>query len=831
MERAQKTRDDPSSAGAGILRLRCPFDRQVSSTPVRLNRLFSLATPGNFPDRSGSQISAASFRPLPRHLYTRGLLDGRHSDIQVTAFGQTYKLHRLILDQAKFFASALQEPWLEASAKEITLYPAEIDHNITKSSFELALKRLYGCKESSEENAEAVGLFATGCWLEMPDLVQESILAIIRSLSVDNVASIIQLVTANYYGLHGERILASARSLINRDGWNMPLKYWESVPSDVVCDIVGGDAFFVPREFDRWVLAKSLLDMKLQRIVAKNNVEETKVNNLQYTPRCAPRTGKHLAKAPAIFRAIYSDPNVLPLLQLLDNRVHYMHLSFEELQLIRTSKDVYGTPVVPDKVVTDALWQGLQLRQTVLTAKFDDPSLHLSQVVEDANILDFSSEDVQHAEIYATQQTSYKDEDENQVEQEDAPTNQDSLESDDVDEPKRYWIPPADNNRVFGFINDCNSKQRSSALEQPEESLPLHSLKQRQIAEQRGPRPVSYTYFPPHRFSVELPNPKYMKEKKKLHSPDIWIAGSLWNIYCQRIEGTTGTRLGFYLYRAKLSEASVVSFCTNTVEGRIGALERDMITPEERTERIRWKRRHQHQSRTASGNDPVETNIVPRLTPTSSVPFHRFTAATLTHDDRPAISTQHAVPRQRSDTNLSDSSDGEYRSVLHNTNTGVVSPSSRRSRSTGENVLPPYTDARPVIKAYFKIYLSSNAGRTTSLYESAPDTFKRSQSWGWESAAMMADEQEIFRHFDVDGGNDDRGNDDENDDDDDYDDDYDDLPNLVSADISGLNASEPWSPLPRTRSPEILVDSRRMTGEGKTRTDTTLKFVVVLGVV
>lgn len=88
--------------------------------------------------------------PLPEHLYTRGLLGGRHSDITVHAFGYPYKLHRILLDRAPFFNSALSGPWIESNSKEITLHPDDIDHNITQIAFELALKRLYGAGNPNE---------------------------------------------------------------------------------------------------------------------------------------------------------------------------------------------------------------------------------------------------------------------------------------------------------------------------------------------------------------------------------------------------------------------------------------------------------------------------------------------------------------------------------------------------------------------------------------------------------------------------------------------------------------------------------------------------------
>ena len=123
---------------------------------------------------------ASDSAPLPGHLFTRGFVQGRHSDISIQAFGNTYHLHRLLLDRAPFFSSALSEPWLESTAKELTLNPSDIDPNISQDSFELALKRLYGIVNTVDQDKEAMGLFATACWLEMTDLVDSAIDSLLR---------------------------------------------------------------------------------------------------------------------------------------------------------------------------------------------------------------------------------------------------------------------------------------------------------------------------------------------------------------------------------------------------------------------------------------------------------------------------------------------------------------------------------------------------------------------------------------------------------------------------------------------------------------------------
>lgn len=94
-----------------------------ASTLSTLNRLFAVqADVSPEHSRHSSYIAPArhlsSYTPAARspaalsdHLYKRGFLDGRHSDITVHAFGQQYRLHRLMLDRAPFFSSALSEPW------------------------------------------------------------------------------------------------------------------------------------------------------------------------------------------------------------------------------------------------------------------------------------------------------------------------------------------------------------------------------------------------------------------------------------------------------------------------------------------------------------------------------------------------------------------------------------------------------------------------------------------------------------------------------------------------------------------------------------------------
>ena len=201
---------------------------------------------------------------LTGHLYHNGFEQGRHSDITVHAFGQSYRLHKLLLDRVPFFSSAFSGSWAESMAREMTILPQEIDANITKSAFELALKRIYGTQLGIQEEDEAIGLFATACWLDMPDLVDSCVESILRQMSPSNLHSLIRLVTYNFYGKAGDRILSSAKAMLCREGWEMSYEYWDEIPAEIIREIVGGDPFFIPSEWERWYLGVKLLNRRLR---------------------------------------------------------------------------------------------------------------------------------------------------------------------------------------------------------------------------------------------------------------------------------------------------------------------------------------------------------------------------------------------------------------------------------------------------------------------------------------------------------------------------------------------------------------------------------------
>lgn len=707
------------------------------------------------------------------HLYTRGLLGGRHSDITVHAFGYPYKLHRLILDRAPFFASALSGPWLESKASEMSLHPEDIDTNITQVSFELALKRLYGAAVPEEEDAEAVSLFATACWLEMPDLIDSSIESMLRQMSTATLAPLIKLVTSNYYGRAGDKILASAKAMLCRDGWKMATKYWDGIPGDIIREIVGGDGFFINGEWDRWVIAKRLLDRHLKFLA----IEAGLVDPVSWSKvRKAPDTANLMAvRFDSVYRknsmatgaapdglhrwiSLYTHPDVEPLLVLLDEGIHYIHLDFEQLQYIRRARDILGLPMMPDKVISNALWMQMELRQKVVNAKDTDMELGLSESIHELRSPRLRAASMTDPSIKGKQKVDHLSDEFEDIEEDDIASNS----WDGNGKPRKFWIPSADCNIVMGGATDPamvassnTQSNRLSATIQPEDvqwasDFAANPSDTRSIPQIIRPdsaadsnasemRPVSYSHFPPFRFAVEFPSPRLLKEKKRVYSRTIFYSGSWWNLYIQKVRRGKNPQLGVYLHRAKEHETDETMatggqpMAPGNVDERIGHLEREMLLRADRraAERRRLLARRRSGDRIdADGADssgstdpdagPATTETTPRARGLGS---YRKSSETDVLSNSPTTKKPSAY-YDEPDTKTEDE-DPEI---------------AKLTRNIRVPTLPPYVDSRPTIKTYFKIYSPSKGGRMLSVYESAPDTFNFSQSWGWKSSTLMLDD-------------------------------------------------------------------------------------------
>lgn len=754
----EKDVDDPSD----LIIANAPDMAEVG-TSATLSKLFAVsgsASPlptsagmAHLRSFSGSAPAIESTTTLAGHLLHRGFMDGRHSDITIHAFGQSYRLHKLMLDRVPFFSSAFSGSWAESSASEMTLHPEDIDPNITKNAFELALKRVYGAQLPLQEEHEALGLFATACWLDMPELMDSSVDSILRQMHPSKLDVLIKLVTSNYYGKSGDRILASAKAMLCREGWEMPYRYWDRLPAEVVREIIGGNPFYVPGEWERWFLALKLLNRRLRHKAIQAGLVSPagrylypKPTTLTFLAVRFDKTyrrdasfdgGRHISEKDEPWISLYTSPDIAPILVLLDEGIHYVHLRFEQLQQMKAQKDILGVPVLPEKVISDALWMSMELRQRVVNAQDSDLELGLSEIVEDYN-----EEEIVEAQPLVQSAAKGKA---RETFQEDI-SEMESGSWDGNGKPRKFWIPGSDVSYVMGGSREASiaanlsggadwashSYRLSASLEPSDVAwaadfsggTDYSSPLSRNMGSRQPPR---FSHYPPFRFSAEFPNPRTLKEKKRVYSQTVWYAGSMWNLYCQRVNTSKHPQLGIYLHRAKDRDPSddpLAQFTPSNVDDRIGQLERQMLLRKtERRSRLRPDTNvnggdlDREDDSSGSGVDEdglgaeeLESWRESRAQKTSQTPNLASTKAVRKLED-----------------SILDSED-EHEELYQG------------SRRFNVPTLPSYIDGRPTIKTYFKIYSPSKNGRMLSIYESAPDRFNFSQSWGWKSSQMVLDD-------------------------------------------------------------------------------------------
>lgn len=701
---------------------------------------------------------------LPHHLLSRGLLQGKHSDITVRAFGHGYRLHRIILDRAPFFASALSEPWCEASQKEVELYPEQIDPHISQTAFELALKRLYGCSLQAEEDEEAMGLFATACWLEMQELVDDSVESILRQMRPTVLSPVIQVVTTNYYGKPGDRILASAKAMLCRNGSDMPIKSWDAIPSELVQELVSSDGFFIRDEWSRWRLAKRLLDRRLKIMARELGLWRSHsvppspaIRSQALRPQPSELFDEPLPSVSTAYNslppweALYGNAEIQPFLGLLDEGIHYVHMDFEQLQSIRSARDVLGFPVLPGNVIADALWSNLELRQRILNATEKELTLALTQYAQESQAVnnnqahEFASEPdlaVPKSKSTSKRQTSALDH---------------SQDSDccNSGSARRYVIPSADCNVVLGgneepvYARQTSDHKRTAEASPKVKSAPLDTELDdgnttvnmdfaAKSASDEGCT-TAYSTYPPFRFSVAFPNARLLKYDRKVFSHTVFYAGSLWNVYIIKVRSSLKKpQLGVYLHRAfqhqNLKSGSVQR---GSVDERIGALEHRMQQRGHRLGLHAAAPTYLSYEQNMPPQDVDTTNVS-----TSAAAVNQGTSrqsSDVTPDDFAMVSRLYTADGDISSPDVNDDSLSDSDS----NNTALLDLESLTFQPRPQvPTLSPYIDRRPTIKTYFKIYSPSRGGRMLSVYESVPDKFNFSQSWGWKSSTLMVDEDE-----------------------------------------------------------------------------------------
>ena len=599
----------------------------------------------------------------------------------------------------------------------------------------------------------------------MGDLIEASIHSILRQMSPANLSTYIKFVTSNYYGKHGERILTAAKAMLCREGYEMHIRYFDGITGDIVREIIGSDGFYIPGEWERWLLAKRVLNRRL-----KTKAIETGVMNLDgklLKPRPA-SLGFTALRFDAVYRnasgitsassgdmerwlGLYTHPDIAPLLVLIDEGIHYMHMSFEQLQIIRQQRDTLGVRLVTDQIISNALWMSMELRQKILNTNEAEMELGLAHEIEPGDetpsltghitpLIPIASPNIEMSEKAAGKRPLEQDENERDEE----------IDSDSWDgnaKPRKFWIPTSDATYPMGsppelspsWPNSRGWQSRITSSLDPTDLQwatdfaattqgPPDTLIHPTVANAPSPE-VTYTNFPPFRFSAEFPPAKSLKENKRVYSNTVWYAGSLWNIYVQKKETSKSTQLGIYLHRAKHIEGSDdlamnQNHGFNSVDEHISSIERELLI------RRQGPRRHVNDPRPFPSTEAIASND--------------STLVSRPHQDLDTISGLFR-PSSTSITKASEASLlGSSTERRFNT-TGAFNEDDQEDievelKRSKVPTVPAYVDSRSTIKTYFKIFTPSKGGRMLSVYESAPDKFNFSQSWGWKSSNLVLDD-------------------------------------------------------------------------------------------
>lgn len=185
---------------------------------------------------------------LCRHIFTRGLVDGIGSDIQVVvpSWNKTYQLHRLVLDQNPYFKLLLQGGFREAESNKITLHFDKDNPFITMESFQFVLEYLYGkIDEPLITQSNVRQILATSSYFQL-DVCGICVDFILKNLNHQNVVD--YLLFTNELMVQGsDRICDAVFTFLCREAYYMDRSILASLPLEWLQKVIESDAFWVPR--------------------------------------------------------------------------------------------------------------------------------------------------------------------------------------------------------------------------------------------------------------------------------------------------------------------------------------------------------------------------------------------------------------------------------------------------------------------------------------------------------------------------------------------------------------------------------------------------------
>lgn len=269
-------------------------------------------------------------------------------------------------------------------------------------------------------------------------------------------------------------------------------------------------------------------------------------------------------------------------------------------------------------------------------------------------------------------------------------------------------------------VSSCDTTNQAVEEETLDAGITLAALEQRK-----------WTGFEPMRIGVEYYGIDRLEEKQRLYSPSFFYAGSVWILYVQIMKRQKGTQLGVYLHR----------------HGPFEPLPPRSV-PQSEVERFyRTDRGGDGDDATSSSNEQRQDSL------SASAPTHTSSFLHTTDRSPGASNTRRTTNATTGSSAPATSIDAQLSTLsLSSTNANTsasaaaaaaAAPPPPPPPTSGPPVLPgqsphiPYRDPRKSVRAFFSIHCYSPLGNSLTRFDSGPDKFSESQSWGWKSSSLM----------------------------------------------------------------------------------------------
>ncbi|KAI8344462.1 hypothetical protein BC941DRAFT_408695 [Chlamydoabsidia padenii] len=542
---------------------------------------------------------------LAQHIYQRGLLEGIGSDIvvKIPAWQGEYHLHRLILDQNPYFQTLFQGGFLESSSSEIVLHFEQHPY-ITDDSFMFVLSRLYGNVCDPDINLDNIQrLLATCSFFQLDSMCELCVEFILQTLSEHTVIDYL-LFADGHLVFGSDRICDAVFTFLCREAYAMDLERLAGIPAAWLKKILSADSLWVTSEYHRYRFIQDIIQqryklwyqqnpssidnqqshqqssprmdqtdyssdeddittgLKYDQLPNKNYPKDSRYGNI--TPFSSPSSSSNTQsnmmesgpssteeKKKSNFSTTSYDDDGLDDKELDDilaaaddiisNSIHYMHMTFEQLEVIRQDINPFsGKPLVPDSIIKNALWNQIQMRSKIVIAAEEEKELGLT--ITTATTTTTTTGGISRG----------------------GREQHDPLEA--------YPIPTNDITAYTGEstlpCTNLTANRNPHHRTHQSLSLPLSLPSQQQhfksppsghhsltstTSESPGSSP-QYAQYPPFRFSVEFKDVSSLRRNVRVYSKTVFYAGSNWNMYIQKTRSQRKgiLQLGVYLHRQSI---------------------------------------------------------------------------------------------------------------------------------------------------------------------------------------------------------------------------------------------------------------------------------------